>query len=196
MPKPISVVPTSMSKRPAIFFDRDGTLIYDRSYMSKPEQVELLPGAIELLALLSSYGHFTVVVSNQSGVGRGLMTEQEAAAVHSRFEELLATAGVSVGATLYCPHAPEDDCECRKPRPGLLLRAAAEHELDLSSSFMVGDKESDWEAGVAAGCTPILLASEEQPPSVAKDSDSMVSDLTELKLLFEKLLVPDLSYAN
>ena len=196
MPKPTSVVPNSISKRPAIFFDRDGTLIYDRSYMSKPEQVELLPGAIELLALVSSYGYFTVVVSNQSGVGRGLMTEQEATAVHSRFEELLARAGVSVGASLYCPHAPENNCECRKPGPGLLIRAAAEHELDLSSSFMVGDKESDWEAGVAAGCTSILLASEEQPPSLAKERDSMVRDLAELKLLFEKLLIPDLSYAN
>ena len=140
--------------------------MYDRSYVSRPEQVELLPGAVELLALISDYGYFTVVVSNQSGLGRGLITASEAAAVHSRFEELLANAGLSIGATLYCPHAPEQNCECRKPRAGLLFRAAAEHHLDLAASFMVGDKSSDCEAGVAAGCRSILLASREQNSSV------------------------------
>jgi len=144
--------------RSAVFLDRDGTLIEDMRYPRDSSQVRLLPGAAEALRQLKEAGFALIVVSNQSGLGRGLITPEEAAAVHARFVGLLAEAGVTLDACYYCPHAPEAGCDCRKPKPGLLLRAAVEHGLDLPTSVMVGDKLSDVDAGNAAGCRSILFA--------------------------------------
>ena len=146
-----------MAGEPAVFFDRDGTVIEDVGYPRDPEGVRPLAGAAEALAELRSAGFRLVVVSNQSGIGRGLIAPEEAERVHERFVAELAACGVSLDAARYCPHAPEDGCDCRKPAPGLILAAAEELGLDLSRSFVVGDRESDVEAGRAAGCATILL---------------------------------------
>jgi D-glycero-D-manno-heptose 1,7-bisphosphate phosphatase len=180
MPEQPSVNEDVEPGRAAVFFDRDGTLIYDREYMARPAQVELLPGAIELLDCLSGLGFLTVVVSNQSGVGRGLITPGQADAVHRRFTQLLADVGVVIDTALYCPHAPDVDCLCRKPQPGLLLQAAEEHNIDLSRSFMIGDKVSDCEAGLAAGCKSILFSAESR---AGEDRYETVRDLYSLKRL-------------
>jgi histidinol-phosphate phosphatase family protein len=142
----------------AVFLDRDGTLIEDLGYPREPDRVRLLAGVAEALAQLQGAGFQLVVVGNQSGIGRGIISHEEACGVHERFETLLAGEGISLQAVKYCPHAPWDDCECRKPSPMLLLAAADELGLELTASFMVGDKPSDVEAGRRAGCRTILLA--------------------------------------
>jgi len=138
--------------RPAAFLDRDGTLIRDTDYPRDPALVELLPGAADALRELRRRGYALVVVSNQSGIGRGLITPAEASAVHARFVELLSDNGITLDGVYYCPHTPDDGCDCRKPAPGLLQRAAVDLALVLSDSVIIGDKLSDVEAGVRAGC--------------------------------------------
>jgi len=150
--------------RRAAFLDRDGTVISDPGYLSDPGQVELLPNAAAALAELAQHGYLLVVVSNQSGIGRGLITAQEAHLVHRRFVDVLAQAGVALDAAYYCPHAPDAGCPCRKPRPGLLLDAAREHRIDLHRSIMIGNSASDVGAGRAAGTSTILLCDD---PSTA-----------------------------
>ena len=146
-----------MSRHAAVFLDRDGTVMVDVGYPSSPEQVQLLPDAAAGLARLKQAGYKIVVISNQSGIGRGLVTADDAQRVHDRLVDELAAAGVALDAAYYCPHAPEDECTCRKPSPGLILRAAEELEIDLARSFMVGDRDSDLEAGRRAGCRTILF---------------------------------------
>lgn len=141
----------------AVFLDRDGTVIYDTGYPHDPDQVALLPGAAEALAELAGNGFKAVVVSNQSGIGRGFVSEAQATAVHERFLSLLESLGVRIDGSYYCPHSPDDGCRCRKPSPELLLRAAEDLDLDLGRSIMVGDKPSDVEAGRRAGCATILF---------------------------------------
>ena len=112
--------------RPAILLDRDGTIIVDRHYLSNPAEVELLPGAVAGLRRLADAGFALVVVSNQSGVARGLLTEADVAAVNARTAALLANEGIQIAGWYYCPHGPEAGCDCRKPAAGMAERAAAE----------------------------------------------------------------------
>ena len=141
--------------RPALFLDRDGTLIVDVGYPRDPALVELVPGAAEALRELQR-DHELVVISNQSGLARGIISEAEAAAVHERFVALFADAGVTFAGCYYCPHGPDNGCRCRKPAPGLIEDAAREIGLDVARSVMIGDKESDLEAGRAAGCASVI----------------------------------------
>ncbi len=148
----------------AVFLDKDGTLIEDVPYNVDPAQVRLMPGAVEGLRLLHGAGYRLIVISNQSGVARGLFAEEALVGVERRLRELLQEAGVPLVGLYYCPHHPQGtvadyaiECDCRKPRPGLLLRAAREHGIDLPHSWFIGDILNDVEAGRAAGCTTILL---------------------------------------
>jgi len=150
-----------MQKR-AVFLDKDGTLVRDVPYNVDPARIELMPGAPKALAAFAAAGFELVVVSNQSGVARGLFEESALAAVEQRLTELLAP--VRLAGFYWCPHHPEGtrsryamDCLCRKPRPGLLLRAAAQHAIDLRASWFIGDILNDVEAGRRAGCRTILL---------------------------------------
>lgn len=145
--------------RPVVFLDRDGTLIEDADYLADPEGVVLLPGAVEALARFRDAGWAAVVVTNQSGIARGLYGEADYRAVARRLEAMLAAEGVPVAATLHCPHHPDHSgpCACRKPAPGLLLAAVRALGLDLGRAVMVGDKVSDLQAGAAVGARPILV---------------------------------------
>lgn len=147
--------------RPALFLDRDGTLIEDADYLADPEGVVLLPGAVEALGRFRAAGWATVVVTNQSGIARGLYTRDDYRAVARRLDAMLRRAGVAVDATLHCPHHPEfsGPCGCRKPAPGMLLAAGRALDLDLVGSVMVGDKLSDLLAGAAVGAAPFLVRS-------------------------------------
>jgi len=136
----------------ALFLDRDGTLIVDVGYPRDPARVELLPGAVDALGLATALGYSLVIVSNQSGVARGIISPEEARAVQVRVDELFAAHGVSFAGTYFCFHGPDEGCTCRKPAPGMLVRAARELGLSLRASVMVGDKPSDVAAGIAAGC--------------------------------------------
>lgn len=153
-----------MSGARAILMDRDGTLIEEVNYLTRPEQVRLLPGAVQALRQAQDLGWRLAVVTNQSAVARGMLTEEGLAEVHRRLEDLLAEAGVNLDGIYYCPHladapvaAYRSDCDCRKPKPGLLLQAARELGLDLSRSVMVGDTGKDLAAGRAAGCLTVLV---------------------------------------
>lgn len=139
----------------ALFLDRDGTLIVDVGYPKDPALVKPLPGAIDVLRELQQRFKL-IIISNQSGIGRGTITEAEAAAVHERVLAVFAAGGVTFAGAYYCPHAPDAQCRCRKPAPGLLLDAASELGLDLAQSIMIGDKASDLEAGRAAGCGHVV----------------------------------------
>jgi D-glycero-D-manno-heptose 1,7-bisphosphate phosphatase len=153
--------PGRATPRPAIFLDRDDTLIEDVPYLSDPAALRFLPGAVDALVRLRRAGFARVLATNQSGIGRGLFTEDQLKEIHDELELRLAARGASLDAIYYCPTAPDDgagpQCPDRKPAPGMLLRAAADLGLDLGASWMVGDKMSDVLAGLNAGCRSILL---------------------------------------
>ena len=161
--KPVAGLPAAPVKeapegRRALFLDRDGTLIRDVGYPRFPCQVELIHGAATAVATIAAAGFLPVLVSNQSGVGRAVVSEAQLRSVHESMAAKLGAHGVSLAAAYYCPHAPWDGCSCRKPMPGLLLKAANELGIDLACSIMVGDKPTDVEAGRAAGCHAVLLS--------------------------------------
>ncbi len=147
----------SDQKRRAVFLDRDGTLNFDPGYLNDPEQVRLLPGVPEALSLLSAAGYLLIVVSNQSGVGRGKITLQNLHAIHERMDQLLVPYQVKIDAYYFCVHRPDENCQCRKPHPQLLLAAAQTHGIDLRESWMIGDRDTDLEAGHRAGCKKGIL---------------------------------------
>jgi histidinol-phosphate phosphatase family protein len=134
---------TTPQARPAVFLDRDGTIIEDAHYVRDPEKVILLPGAAAALRTMRDKGYLLFVISNQSGVGRGIISDSQFEAVHRRFCELLAAEGVEINQFLYCFHRPEDDCGCRKPRAGLIPREFDGVPLAWDRSFTVGDKDCD-----------------------------------------------------
>ena len=145
-------------RRPAVFLDRDGVLNQNRAdYVRTWEQVEFLPGVFAAMQRLAGSPFVVVVVTNQSAVGRGLMTAQGLAAINQGIVRQVQQAGGRIDAVYACPHTPEDGCDCRKPRPGLLLRAAQDLAIDLAQSFLVGDAISDMEAALAVGCRPIMV---------------------------------------
>jgi D-glycero-D-manno-heptose 1,7-bisphosphate phosphatase len=163
-----------------IFLDRDGTVIHDTGYPNDPQQVHLLPGAGEALARLQQQGFHLILVSNQSGVNRGIITEVQALEVHRQVLASLTHYGVRIDAAYYCTHVPEEGCSCRKPAPGMLLGAAAELGLDLSRAFMIGDKPSDIEAGMRAGCRTILLTTMLEPGMCNPRPEATLIDWSEV----------------
>ena len=145
----------------AAFIDRDGTInvkAAEHEYVTSEREFAWLPGAVDGLVLLAKAGYVLAVVSNQRGVARGLVDRAVLAAIEERIQQELAPHGVRIAAFRYCIHGPEDRCECRKPRPGLLLTLAEELDLDLRRSWMIGDSDSDVLAGRAAGCQTALVA--------------------------------------
>jgi D-glycero-D-manno-heptose 1,7-bisphosphate phosphatase len=145
--------------RPAVFLDRDGTVIVDKVHLTDPDDVELVPGAAESLRRLNGAGLSVVIVSNQSVIARGMTTREQVDAAMDRLQELLLEEGAFVDAFYYCPHHEDfsGPCDCRKPKPGMLFDASVEHDLDLGASYMVGDWWSDIGAGQAAGLPSILV---------------------------------------
>jgi len=166
--------------RPAVFCDRDGTLnVDDEGYINTPDLVKLLPGVAEALRALKGAGWALVVVSNQSGIGRGRLSLEELHRVNERLEELLAAEGAELDGIYFCPHAPDEGCSCRKPKPGMLLEAARELGLDLRRSWMVGDKADDVKAGRAAGCRTALVRTGEGEGAEAEHPDIVAADFPE-----------------
>lgn len=150
--------------RAAVFLDRDGTINVEKAYLHRPEEFEFIPGAPEAIRLLNEAGFLAVVVTNQSGVARGYYDEEAVHRLHRFMDGELAKIGASIDAYYLCPHHPRHgvdpyrtECACRKPLPGMLLDAAAALGIDLSRSWIIGDKVSDTEAGLAAGCRPLLV---------------------------------------
>ena len=155
-----------MRANKAVFLDRDNTVIVDMEFSTDPAGLQPFPGALEALRRLQAAGWLLVIVTNQSGVARGRFSESDLRAFHEQMNRMLEGQGVRVAGVYYCPHyrqgsVPEYsfDCDCRKPQPGMLLRAAREHGIDLKGSWMVGDRPADIGAGRAAGCRTIRVGS-------------------------------------
>ncbi|MEE9225668.1 MAG: D-glycero-beta-D-manno-heptose 1,7-bisphosphate 7-phosphatase [Bacteroidota bacterium] len=151
-------------KRVALFLDRDGTINEEREFISSPEQVQLIPRSAEAIRDANAAGIKVFVITNQSGIARGFLTEQQLAELHRRLLELLQRERAHIDGIYYCPHYPElgsdgygGGCECRKPKPGLLQRAAKEFDVDLARSYLVGDRLIDIQTGKAAGTTNVLV---------------------------------------
>ena len=148
----------------AVFLDRDGTIIRQVESLHKPEQVKLLPGAAEAIRLLNEAGLFVSVATNQPVVARGISGPEDVCSIHEIISSRLRRWGAHIDAFYFCPHHPNATveeyrqiCECRKPRPGMILQAASDHNLDLSSSVMIGDTTQDIFAGFQAGVSTILV---------------------------------------
>jgi D-glycero-D-manno-heptose 1,7-bisphosphate phosphatase len=150
-------MPHSLRPPRAVFLDRDGTLIVDKHYLHTPEEVEFLPGAATALRHLQDAGFLLILVTNQSGVGRGFFTLAEVDRVHCHLEAELAAEDVMFDAIHVAPEAPDQPSFGRKPSPGFLLQSSDDFGLDLSHSYLIGDKFSDLEAGWRAGCARCLL---------------------------------------
>jgi histidinol-phosphate phosphatase family protein len=162
--------------RIALLLDRDGTLMKDVGYPNDPDKVRLIPGAAAAIRELARHGFMPAVVSNQSGLARGRISPAQAAAVHQRFVELfLQESGLTLRC-FYCPHGPDDGCECRKPRPGLLVDAVTSLGLEGLPAVMVGDKPSDVAAGQAIGATTVWFSFGDEYPNGEPSPDHAVSD--------------------
>ena len=163
-----------------VLLDRDGVINRrpGPGWVTRWEEFCFLPRAPEALRKLNEHGYKSIIVSNQSGVGRGLLSEEDLKRITAKFREEAARQEAGIEAVYYCIHRPEDGCECRKPRPGLLLKAQKEHGFRFSSTFLVGDTEVDYQAGTSVGCPVILIANREptspeasppEPPAIAGD---------------------------
>jgi D-glycero-D-manno-heptose 1,7-bisphosphate phosphatase len=153
-----------MKKRKAVFLDRDGTIVAHEPYLSSPDQLRLLPNAAKGIRLFKEHGYLIIVVTNQSGIARGFFDEERLMLIHKKLMSMLKDEGVEIDDICYCPHHREGviehykvDCDCRKPKPKMLLDAAKQYHIDLTQSLMIGDSESDMLAGKNAGCTCVFI---------------------------------------
>jgi D-glycero-D-manno-heptose 1,7-bisphosphate phosphatase len=181
-----------MSSRRFVLLDRDGTLIVEKHYLSDPEQVELIEGAADGLRRLAARGLGLVVVSNQSGIGRGFFDTTRLAEIHERLLRELRAEGVALDGIFVCPHHPDERCACRKPRTGLALRAAAELGFDPARAFVVGDMASDVALGRALGATTLLVRTGHGAATLERGEarpDHVVADLREAAHRIESLLI-------
>ncbi len=180
----------------AVFLDRDGTINLDHGYVFRAADFQFIPGAIEAIRLLRDAGFLIIVVTNQAGIARGLYGEADVHELHRHLDRELAKHGTVIDAYYYCPHHPEKglapyrrECACRKPLPGMLLQAAADFSLNLEKSFLVGDKLSDVQAGLAGGCRPILVQT--GYGSGVDDLPSNVPRVADLMAAVQLILLPD-----
>lgn len=170
---------SSAQKRKAIFVDRDGTLIEEVNFLSRVQDLRFFPFTDEAVTILKSSGYLVIVVTNQSGIGRGLYTEADMVAVHDAIQARLST---KADAFYFCPHLPDDGCRCRKPSLGMIEDACADFDIDLANSWMVGDKSLDVETGLNAGMRTAMVLTgygAEHSRSLMSKVDLIVEDLLE-----------------
>ena len=163
-----------ISKSPAVFVDRDGTIMENIAYCSDPKQVRIFPGVPEALRRLKSNGFKVIIITNQSGIGRGFFTVEQYRAVEA--EVLYQLGGGLIDASYFCPDVPGQPSSCRKPAPGMILQATREHRIDLPRSFFVGDKEIDAECGWNAGVRTIRVQTGLQHDTAGSVADWIASD--------------------
>jgi D-glycero-D-manno-heptose 1,7-bisphosphate phosphatase len=176
-------------QRRFIVLDRDGTIIEEREYLSQPEQVRLIPGAGPALRELQQMGFGLVVITNQSGVGRGIFDQAQLERVHDRLRELLSREGVHLDGLYVCPHRPDDDCACRKPKLGLIKKAANDLGFKVQNSIVIGDKATDIDMGRTAGALTFLVRTGygDQFETGAK-ADFIVNDLAAATQSIQRLV--------
>lgn len=147
-----------MNKTRAVFLDRDGTIIEDKGYLSEPSEVVIYPGIIEALQYLQKY-FLLIIVTNQSGIGKGITTKEEVEKVNQYLVSKLKNEGIEIAEVYVCPHKKEDNCECYKPKPYSVFQAQKRFDIDLSASFFIGDHPSDVQCGINAGVSPLYVLS-------------------------------------
>jgi D-glycero-D-manno-heptose 1,7-bisphosphate phosphatase len=177
------------SQRRFVLIDRDGTINVERNYLCDPEQFDLIPGVAAAIRRMKEAGLGVVVVTNQSGVGRGYYGIAQVTRVHQHMAELLAAEGASVDGIYLCPHGPDDECDCRKPLPGMIEQAVAEHGFDPAKAFVIGDKEIDIGLGRAVGATTFLVRTgygRDFEPSTK--ADHVVDDLAAAAAIIVRML--------
>ena len=175
----------------AVFLDRDGVINVDHGYVSTWEQFEFLPGASEALRELQDAGYLLIIVSNQSGIGRGYYSERDLHTLNQAIAEHLdSTLGVTLSGFYHCPHHPTEaegefrqQCECRKPAPGMIQQAVSDHGIDLNTSLLVGDKDSDIEAGRAAGVAKLFKVVDSVQLGASAPDFQLVTALSEVPSL-------------
>lgn len=148
-------------KKVAVFLDRDGTINLDTSYISSAADFVFLPNAKEGLKLLQESGFLLFIVTNQSGLARGYFTLEDLEEIHAKLIKEVGEIGVKFEGIFFCPHHPDENCDCRKPSPAGVLKFAREYDIDLGKSYFIGDKVIDVETGAKAGCRTVLLATPE-----------------------------------
>lgn len=165
----------------AVFLDRDGTINVERAdYVKSVDEFVLLTGALDALVKLAAFAVPIIVITNQSVIGRGIVSQKQIDEVHEHLQGLVRTAGGRIDAIYLCPHRPDDGCDCRKPKPGLLQAAAADLRLDLGRCILIGDSVTDLQAAYAAGSHPLMVRTGRQARQLAQlaevDPDVMVMD--------------------
>jgi histidinol-phosphate phosphatase family protein len=170
----------------AVFLDRDNTLIKDDGYFHDPNAVIFFPSATTGLLKLQQAGFLLLVVTNQSGIGRKYFPESDTLAVHEKIISLLQEQGVRLEKIYYCPHAPDEQCPCRKPKPFLILKAAQEFGIDLAKSFFIGDHMKDMEAGRAAGTMTVFIGPPQQSPVIDLTAPTFLNAAEQI-ISYEKL---------
>ena len=160
-----------------VILDRDGTLVFDREYMDSPVQLEFEPFAADALLWWHDHGYRLVVITNQSGIGRGFFSIEQVEAMNVRLHAMVEALGVCLERIYYCPHRPEAGCPCRKPALGLLRQAASDLDFDPERSVVIGDKESDMEFGRRAGAKTILIANDSSALSMRIQPDRVLPNL-------------------
>lgn len=172
----------------AMILDRDGTIVVDHGYLDDPGLLQFLPGAAEALRQLSKRGHPIIVVTNQSGVGRGLLTLERMHAINKRFIQMVEESGATVDGLYSCPHKPEEDCECRKPKTKLVLDAATALGFEPANSVVVGDKSSDIALGRGVQAITMLVSNDGRASDGGSvDPDYVIPDLLAAVPIVEKL---------
>ncbi|HXG86244.1 MAG TPA: D-glycero-beta-D-manno-heptose 1,7-bisphosphate 7-phosphatase [Pyrinomonadaceae bacterium] len=144
-------------KNSAVFIDRDGTLIEEANYLVRPEQLKLFPFAAEAIRLLNENGFLVLLITNQSGIGRGFFDENALREIHEKLDSDLAEQNAKIDQIYFCPHSPNDDCDCRKPKTGMIRQATGDFSIDLENSWTIGDKTIDVETGFNAGTKTALV---------------------------------------
>ncbi len=166
-----------------VFLDRDGTIIEEKDFINSPDEIEFIPGSIEGIRTIRKLGYKIIVISNQSGIGRGILTEKMVKEINDSFIQQLRERDAPIDALYFCPHHPDDDCNCRKPKAGMISRAVAEHKLELEKAVIIGDKLSDIEMGKRIGAKSILVLTgygrreREKLPDTTVNPDFIADDL-------------------
>ena len=160
-----------------ILLDRDGTLVVDRGYLDNAAGLEFLPGAAEGLRLLYAQGYRLVVITNQSGIGRGMFPWQSINDMNARLTAMVSEAGARLEGIYVCPHTPQDNCDCRKPNTGLITQAVADLKFDPKNAVVIGDKDSDIECGRRAGAATVLISAAKSVNRAGIKADAVAADL-------------------
>jgi D-glycero-D-manno-heptose 1,7-bisphosphate phosphatase len=185
------MTPDSEQLQRFAILDRDGTIIEERNYLSAPDQVQLIPGAAEAMRGMRNDGLGLAVVTNQSGVGRGYFDLDRLNEINQRMCQLLEMEGVRLDSIYFCPHTPDDSCNCRKPKPGMIEQAAKELKFDPAQCLVVGDRETDIELGQNVGATTFLVATGYGAETNSKQlaqPDYLVNDLLEASQVMRTLV--------